>query len=220
MLTEDVPETQQIDRDNVIIIDGQAVVQSMTKLPGMDKIGDVGDAFIKRIDRVMKGYSEGRIIFDRYNTGSLKEKTRTKRAVTTQPVKFIIQDSMNIRNVTMKPLLSHVDTKSQLTEYLGKRLLEHFAMSEQGLVVVFGITTYTNKDNIVNKKLLTHSHEEADTQIPLHVIDVTTQGTSIRDIYVWSPGTDVFLLLMDLVATCTIHVPGQLKLLAGRGKFY
>ena len=46
-----------------------------------------------------------------------------------------------------------------------------------------------------------------DGQIPLHVIviDVATKGTSIRDIYVWSPDTDVFLLLMDLVANCTIH---------------
>ena len=96
MLTEDVPEPSQIDRDNVAIIDGQAVVQSMTKLLGMDKIRDLGDAFIKRIDRLVKGYSEGRIIFDRYITGSLKEKTRTKRAGTTQPDKFIIQDSMNI----------------------------------------------------------------------------------------------------------------------------
>ena len=36
----------------------------------------------------------------------------------------------------------------------------------------------------------------------------------------WSPDTGMFLLLMDLVATCTIHVPGRLKLLTGRGKFY
>ena len=86
----------------------------------MDKTRDLGDAFIKRIDRLMKGYSEGRIIFDRYITGSLKEKTRSKRAVTTQPDKSIKQDSMNMHNVPMKLLLSHVDTKSQLTEYLGK----------------------------------------------------------------------------------------------------
>ena len=79
---------------------------------------------------------------------------------------------------------------------------------------------HTLKKNIVNKNLSTYSHEEADTQIPLHVIDFTTQDTSIRYIYVWSPKTDVFLLKMDLVATCTIHVPGQLKLLTGIGKFY
>ena len=49
---------------------------------------------------------------------------------------------------------------------------------------------------------MTHSHEEADTQILLHVIDVTTQGTSIRNIYLWSPNTDMFLLLMDFVVDC------------------
>ena len=88
-------------------------------------------------------------------------------------------------------------------------------MNEQGLVIVFGTTTYTNKDNIVNKNISTHNHEEVDTQISRHVIDVTTQGISIRYIYVWYSDTDVFLLLMDLVATCTIHVPGQPKLLSG-----
>ena len=50
MLTEDGPETPQIDRDNVIIIDGQDAMQSITTLQGMDKIRDLGDAFIKRID--------------------------------------------------------------------------------------------------------------------------------------------------------------------------
>ena len=174
MLTEDVPEPPQIDRDNVIIIDGQAVVQGMTKLPSIDKIRDLGDTFIKRNDRLMKGYSEGRIIFDRYITGSLKEKTWTKRAGTTPPDKSIIQDSMYIH-----PTVVPCYTKSQLTEYLGKKLLEHFAMSEQGLVV-FGTTTYNNKDNIVNKNLSTHSHEEADTNIPLHVIDNNTRHINLR----------------------------------------
>ena len=60
MLTEDVPETLRIDRDNVTIIDGQVVVQSMTKLLGMKKIRDLGDTFIKRIDRLVKG--------NKYNT--------------------------------------------------------------------------------------------------------------------------------------------------------
>ena len=47
-------EHGSIDRDKTIIIDGQAVVQSMTKLPGMDTICDLGDAFVKRIDRMTR----------------------------------------------------------------------------------------------------------------------------------------------------------------------
>jgi len=211
-------EHGSIDRDKVIIIDGQAVVQSMTKLPGMDTICDLGDAFVKRINGMMRKYAEGRVIFDRYITGSLKEKTRAKRAGSTQPVKFIIQGQMSIRNVSMKLLLSHTGTKSQLTEYFGKRLLDHFAGSDKGFVVVYGTSTLSNKEGLFDPDLSTHTHEEADTQIPLHVLDATALSTSIRDIYVWSPDTDVFLLLIDLVATCTVQ--GNVKLLTGRGKFY
>ncbi|KAG0711994.1 hypothetical protein GWK47_019398 [Chionoecetes opilio] len=124
---------------------------------------------------------------------------------------------MNIRNFPMKLLLSHVDTKSQLTEFLGKRLLKHFSGSNEGLVVVYGSSAYSN-DNIISQNMSTHNHEEADTQIPLHVIDAARQGTSTRDMYVWSPDTDVFLLLIYLVANHTI--PGQLKMLTGRAKFF
>ena len=160
-------------------------------------------------------YAEGRVIFDRYITGSLKEKTRAKRAGSTQPVKFIVQGQMSIRNVSMKMLLSHTDTKSQLTEYLGKRLLDHFAGSNKGFVVVYETSTLSNKEGVFDPDLSMHTHEEADTQIPLHVLDATAQSTSIRDIYVWSPDTDVFLLLINLVATCTVQ--GNVKLLTGRG---
>ena len=110
----------------------------MTKTPGMETISDLGAAFVKQIDRMTRKYAEGRVIFDRYITASLKEKTRAKRAGSAHPIKFFIQGQMSIRNVTMKMLLSHSDTKNQLTEYLGKRLLSHFVGSDRGLVVVYG----------------------------------------------------------------------------------
>ena len=65
---------------------------------------------------MMKQYSEGRVIFDRYIGESLKDKTRAKRAGNAQPVKFVIQDSTNIRNVLMKLLLSYCETKAQLRQ--------------------------------------------------------------------------------------------------------
>ena len=209
-------EHGSIDRDKVIIIDGQAVVQNMTKLPGVDTICDLGNAFVKRIDRMTKWYTEGRVIFDRYITGSLKENTRAKRAGSTQSVKFIIEGQMSIRNVSMKLLFSHTDTKGHLTEYFGKRLLDHFAGSEKGFVVVNGTSTLSNKEGIFYPDLSTHTHEEADTQTPLHVLDATELSTSIR--YIYDTDTYVFLLLIDLVATYTVQ--GNVKLLTGRGKFY
>ena len=56
--------------------------------------------------------------------------------------------------------------------------------------------------------MFTHNHEEADTMIHLHVIDAISDST-LRAIDVWSPDTDVLILLMDLVAlywtTCFIN---------------
>jgi len=51
-----------------------------------------------------------------------------------------------------------------------------------------------------------------------NVLDATALSTSIRDIYVWSPYSYVFLLLINLVATYTVQ--GSVKLLTGKGKFY
>ena len=216
-VTEDVSVTDT-ERDKVIIIDGQAVVQSITKLHCMNTISDLGDTFIKRIDGITKSYTEVRVIFDRYITGSFKDQTRAKRAGKTHPVKFLIKGQMNIGNISMKMLLSHAETKSQLTEYLGGRLLEHFAGSDKGMVVVYGTSTLSNREGVFDPDLSTHDHEEADTQIPMHVLDATAMSTSVRDIYVWSPDTDVFLLLLDLVATYPVR--GNLVLLTGTGKLY
>ena len=49
-----------------IIFDSMAVLQSMKKNSAMTKISHLKTAFVKRINRLMKGYTEGRIIFDRY----------------------------------------------------------------------------------------------------------------------------------------------------------
>ena len=56
--------------------------------------------------------------------------------------------------------------------------------------------------------------------IPLHVIDAISDST-LRAIDVWSPDTDVLILLMDLVAlywtTCLLT---KLKFLTGKGNNY
>ena len=70
-----------LHHDHVNIIDSMTVVQGMDKSPGMKKIINFKDAFVKRITWMVKPYDEGRIIFDRYDTTqSRKRKTGGKRA--------------------------------------------------------------------------------------------------------------------------------------------
>ena len=123
-----------------------------------------------------------------------------------------IKDSTNIKLEPLKTLLSHADTKSQLTQYLGRALLHEYAASSESLVVVYGTSTYSNKADVFNPNIDEHSHEEADTLIPIHVLDAFKTDGSVRDID--SSDTDVFVFLMDLFATNNIR--GNIHFITGK----
>ena len=119
------------DRYNICITDAMAVVQAITKATTMVYCSDFAQAFIHSITKIMSGYKEGRVIFDRYIENSLKSQTRNKRSGWVEPVRFDINDSTNIKLIPLKTFLSHIDTKAKLTEYLGKALLVKFSDSEK-----------------------------------------------------------------------------------------
>ena len=111
--------------EKVIIFDAMGILQSMEKTPAM-KVCHLKTAFIKRIKHLMIGYSEGRVLFDRYLDISLKNKTRAKRAQNISVIEFDIHDEMSIAKLSLKELLSSSKTKSQLTEFFAKALLGSF----------------------------------------------------------------------------------------------
>lgn len=205
--------------ESVIIFDAMGILQSMKKTPTMKKICHLKTAFVKRISYLMRGYSEGRVLFDRYLKVSLKDKTRAKRAQNTSAIEFVIHDEMNIAKVPLRELLSSSKSKAQLTVLLAKALLESFKDSEQKLVVSFSDQVRSNRQNLLPEDMTTHNHEEADTMIPLHVLDVLRE-TKQKDIDVWSPDTDVLILLIDLVACGHLGEFANLRFLTGKGAKY
>jgi len=78
---------------------------------------------------------------------------------------------MNIVKVSLKELLSKSRTKSQLTELLADTLLNEFRDSDQDLVVSYENLVKSNNANLLPDDMKTHTHEQADTMIPLHVLD-------------------------------------------------
>lgn len=75
-VAEDLEEDSQ---HKVLIVDAMAVLQGMKKTANMKKLSDQIDAFIQRIQMMMSGYDEGKVVFDRYVDLSLKNMTRQKR---------------------------------------------------------------------------------------------------------------------------------------------
>lgn len=61
-----------------------------------------------------------------------------------------------------------------------------------------------------------HTHEEADTIIPLHVLDVIRMDDKhTKTIDIFSPDTDIFILLMDLISNCSNN--NNVNFVTGKG---
>ncbi len=93
-------------------------------------------------------------------------------------------------------------------------LLEHFCnIATVKLVVVYD--TKIKGSNYEEH----HTHEEADTLLPQQVIACIDDEGS-WDVRVWSPDTDVFVLLLDLVAHGRLGEGNRLSFLTGKGSKY
>ena len=128
----------------------------------------------------------------RYIDQSLKTRTRKKRTSGNE-VKYKITSNSDISKKSLKQLLAHIETKQALTEYLAKYTMDSLKDSFQ-IAVTFSKQTITNIPNL-SADLRNHDHEEADTLLVLHAIDVA-KTNPFNECVVVSPDTDVFLLLL------------------------
>ena len=107
-------------------------------------------------------------------------------------------------------MFSASSTKKKLTCELGQGLLEYFSKDSCFLLVVIYDTFIKGCDFVE-----AHTHEEADTLIPHHVLASAANGAS-QDC-VWSADTDVLLLVLDLVSCECIATPTSLAFSTGKG---
>lgn len=90
--------------------------------------------------------------------------------------------------------LFHIETKHDLTEYLAKNLINQLLETQKLFVVTYHNISISNIPGY-NPKLKVHQHEEADTLIILHALDVAAKDPHC-DLRIVSPDTDVLLLLI------------------------
>ena len=102
---------------------------------------------------------------------------------------YRITDSTHIGKVPMKKLLSHNETRMELTEYLATKALDHTVIIGKRLVVAWGTACEATHKNVTH---LRSTQEEADTKILLHAVDAAAHGAT--EINIHSPDTDVFIL--------------------------
>lgn len=159
---------------------------------------------------ISKDFGEIHLVFDRYIHGSLKARTRNHRT-SGKEVRYKVRDETNLVNVSMKSFLSHIETKQELTIFLANKVIQHLFKIGIPFVITFDTKSVTNIDNLsINMDL--HDHEEADTLLVLHAIEVA-QRSPFTECVIYSPDTDVFLLLVHYYP----KLPPATKFQTGRG---
>ena len=182
----------QGERMRVFILVAMAEVQSLDKREWIRSCSHLADQFTCRIFAKYGDTDEIRLIFDRYDLpSSLKEATRRKRQRNQHPVYYRITRSAHIANVTMKKLLSHANTESELAEYLAQTAVEDAERNGTRMVVTYDGECKGNKKDM---SYLKSDQEESDTKIVLHALDATANGAT--EIRIHSPDTDVFILFL------------------------
>ena len=90
--------------------------------------------------------------------------------------------------------MSHIKTKQDLTIYLAQKFMKVFTKVGARYSVAYDLQIQSNTDNY-SPELLEHDHEEADTLLIVQAIDVA-RNDSFTECYIYSPDTDVLVLLI------------------------
>ena len=151
---------------------------------------EFASAYVEKVEKEAQGFEGLRVIFDRYIEESLKSGTRTGRTGG-KTVRYKISDDTVIEHLTIKQFLSDIKTKQDLTKYLSMKLYDVF--QNVAFAVSYEFTYISNISDIDAR--LKDCHEEADTCIVLHSLDVTKRNP-FTDLVVYCCDTDVLLLLL------------------------
>ena len=182
----------------IIILDGMAIVNALPKDKNppfpIKTCEDLGKLFVRQLTSLCSGYDEARLAFDRYVVTSLKWMTREARKNRMKSTQYRIMDATIIKDVKLKQLLSHVNTKKDQTIYLAEKSLA-YSKSPSTKLKKFMVTydTLTRGNTDVPESLIHHDHEEADTLILLHAASL--HPSSRVDIY--ASDTDILLQLVN-----------------------
>ena len=128
----------------------------------------------------------------------MKARTRNKRTGGKE-TRYQITPTTNIENVSLKQFLSHPTTKQDLTVYLTQYSVG--MLGDKRYAITYDTVTVTNIGDFA-EDICTHDHEEADTLLILHAIDVAKRNP-FSECFVYSPDTDVFLLLLYYAESLT-----------------
>jgi len=186
-----------------LVIDGMAVLHLFSDRAKVNCIYELSSLFNSRIEDKMFLYEEVRLVFDPYCEGSKKMATRERRKRGGDATYYAVNENTNLCNIPISHFLSHEKTKQEVAVYLANQFMEKYK-DRQTIYTsaytkhdVYTCVTRTNcSGNVVIVDELNMNHDEADTMLITHAIHFTNHAHLLDILHVWSPDTDMLLLLV------------------------
>ena len=121
MLDDAILNGDSNEENKVIIFDGMAIVNLIDiKKQKIKTCLEFANAFVSIIIKESQGFSEVRVIFDRYVASSSKSYTRTTRRAG-DSIQYKIHDKSKIRHFETKEFLANNETKNDLNTILSRK---------------------------------------------------------------------------------------------------
>ena len=96
---------------------------------------------------------------------------------------YDVHDNMSIKTLSLKELFSSSSTKNSLAALFSEAILSQTDGLTKKVVVSFLDCAKVNSPHSLPADMKEHGHEEADTLIPLYVLD-TILDTTFKEIHV------------------------------------
>ena len=107
----------------------------------------------------------------------------------------------SLKGVSLSDFLSHIETKQEVARQFCRALLDAFDGSSTICYVAYDNKTECSVDGLVAEGMKVTNHDEADTLLALHALDITKFHPMCTNIDVRCKDTDVFVLLVHVKAS-------------------
>lgn len=185
------------------LIDGMAMIQGLNE-SYFQTFNDVGKIVLKRLIRILNkrdmDVTSVNLVFDRYDKElSIKSLERDRRGTTDTGTVILIQGNRNVPNY--RSFLKSATNKASLAAFISDYISSHggeLLPAEKFITLAGGfkdgeIVKVLGEDGVSEVDDLSCTHEEADTRLVLHAVNLSSQHSRI---FVKCDDTDVLVILL------------------------
>lgn len=197
------------DEDSVVIVNAMDVLEATKKRKPMHNVSDLETQFMLELSKRTDGYSEVRLIFNRFILSPLNEYKSKDKHLKKAIIHYHVNKNTPIKNIDN--FLAHINTRIELTSFLGQKVLDHFKDSTIKYLVAYEDKYFVNKSFSGFTNLEKHHNFTDIKQIILsNVIDIAKINRN-RIVTINTTDVDLTILLIGLFQ----HIPPYTTMKSG-----